>query len=115
MEAHAGGHIEFEIGVVHAVQPPQHRHGMEQHVLQVDGEIEQDDRGDDGKPGRQRQRVKQAPAMFLREQRHADRCRREDKSDKQGVEDDDADVARPAHTAAEWPGSGEGPAAPTAP
>ena len=44
MEAHAGGHVEVEVGVMHAVQPPQHRHGMEQHVLQVDGEVEQDHR-----------------------------------------------------------------------
>ena len=30
--------------MVHAVQPPQHRHRMEQHVLEVDREIEDDDR-----------------------------------------------------------------------
>ena len=101
MEAHAGRHVELEVGVVHAVQPPQRRHRMEQHVLQVDGEIEQDDRGDDGKPGRRVQRVQESPAMFLGEQGHADGCRREDKSDKQRVEDDDADVARPALTASE--------------
>ena len=47
VEARAGRHVEVEIGVVHAVQPPERRHGVEQHVLQVDGEIEQDHRGDD--------------------------------------------------------------------
>ena len=41
VEARAGRHVELEVGVVHAVQPPQRRHGVEQHVLQVDGEIEQ--------------------------------------------------------------------------
>ena len=54
MEAHAGGHVELEIGMVHAVQPPERRHRMEQHVLEVDGEIEKDHRGDDGEPGRRR-------------------------------------------------------------
>ena len=42
MEAHARRHVELEVGVVHAVQPPQRRHRVEQHVLQVDREIEQD-------------------------------------------------------------------------
>ena len=46
--------VEFEIGVMHAVQPPQRRHRMEQHVLQVDRKIEDDDRGHDGDPGRKR-------------------------------------------------------------
>ena len=36
MEAQASGDVELEIGVVHPVQPPQHRHGMEQCVLEVD-------------------------------------------------------------------------------
>ena len=32
--------VDVEIGVVHAVQPPQHRHVMEHDVLGVDREIE---------------------------------------------------------------------------
>ena len=69
----AGGHVELEVGVVHAVQPPQHRHGMEQHVLQVDGEVEEDHRGDDGEPGRRVESLEQAPAVRLGEKSHADR------------------------------------------
>ena len=42
MEAHAGGHVDIEIGVVHAVQPPQHRHVMEDDMLEVDHQIERD-------------------------------------------------------------------------
>ena len=54
MEAQPGRHIEFEVGVVHAVQPPQRRHGVEQHVLEIDREVEDDDRGDHRDPGRER-------------------------------------------------------------
>ena len=43
MEAHARGHVEIEIRVVHAVQSPEHRDGMEQHMLQVDRQIEHRD------------------------------------------------------------------------
>ena len=49
MEAHPGGDVDIEIGVVHAVQPPEHRHLVEDDVLHVDGEIERqeaDERGD---------------------------------------------------------------------
>ena len=37
MEAQSRRHVEFEIGVVHAVQPPQGRHSMKHHVLEIDG------------------------------------------------------------------------------
>jgi len=40
--------VELEIGVVHPVEPPERRHGMEQHVLQIDDKVEDDDGGDDG-------------------------------------------------------------------
>ena len=40
MEAHAGGDVDIEVGVVHAVQPPQHRHLVKDDMLQVDREIE---------------------------------------------------------------------------
>jgi hypothetical protein len=33
MEARPRAHIEAEIGVVHAVQPPQERHDVKHHVL----------------------------------------------------------------------------------
>ena len=49
MEAHAGGDVDVEIGMMHPVQPPQHRHFVEDDVLQVDREIERqeaDQRGD---------------------------------------------------------------------
>ena len=40
VEAHPCAHVEFEIGVVHSMQPPQHRHGMEEHMLEVDRKVE---------------------------------------------------------------------------
>ena len=39
-ETGAGGDVEFEVGVMHAVQAPERRHGMEHHVLKVDREVE---------------------------------------------------------------------------
>jgi hypothetical protein len=35
MEAQAGGHVDVEVGVVHAVQPPKSRHPMEDDVPAV--------------------------------------------------------------------------------
>ena len=45
MKARPGGHVEIEVGVVHAVQAPQGRHGMKHDVLKIDGEIKQRDPG----------------------------------------------------------------------
>src|ERR1043166_1052516 len=40
MKPHAGGHVDVEVGVMHAMQAPQQRHHMERDVLRVDREIE---------------------------------------------------------------------------
>jgi hypothetical protein len=42
MEAQPRGDIEFQIRMMHAVQPPKPRHGMKGHMLAVDDEIEQE-------------------------------------------------------------------------
>ena len=41
MKPDAGGHIEVHVGVVDRVQAPQDRDGMDHHVLEVDGEVEE--------------------------------------------------------------------------
>ena len=51
MEPRTRRHVEVKIGVVHAVQPPKRRHRVEHHMLQIDREIEHQDR--DGDPGPQ--------------------------------------------------------------
>ena len=47
VEPHPGGDVEFEIGVMHAVKPPQQRYRVEEHVLEIDREVEDDDRQPD--------------------------------------------------------------------
>ena len=56
MEAQPGGDIEFQIRVVHTMQPPQQRHGMKDHMLTVDRQIEQEHRDGDREPRGQRER-----------------------------------------------------------
>lgn len=41
MKPDTGRHVDVEIGMVHAVQPPQRVYRVKKHVLQIDGEIEQ--------------------------------------------------------------------------
>ena len=84
---------------MHPVQPPQHRHGKEQHVLQVDGEIEENYRGDDRKPNRGLQGLEETPAADLGQECHAEGGQRKDRLDQQGVQDDDPKVAGPAREA----------------
>ena len=62
MKADAGRNIEFEVGMVHAVQAPKGRHGVEQDVLEIDGQIEQDDADRDGYPSWNIEGVEQSPA-----------------------------------------------------
>ena len=71
MKAYAGRNIELEVGVVHAMQAPEGRHRMEQNVLEIDGQIEQDDAKRDCRPSRQVEGVEQSPASGFGQQRQA--------------------------------------------
>lgn len=45
---------DVQIGVVHAVQPPKRWHGVEQHMLEIDGKVEREKADDDAEPVRRR-------------------------------------------------------------
>jgi hypothetical protein len=72
MEARPGRHVDLKVGVVHAVQPPKGRDGMEQHVLQVDGEIERHHGEQHAGPWRQIEYMEQAPSSCLGNQGEPD-------------------------------------------
>ena len=115
VEAHAGRHVDVEVGVMHAVQPPQHRHRMEQHVLQIDGKIEQNHgherRGDEGNGDD----VEQSPAARLAHQRDADGSGRKENADQKDIDGEDAEIAGPARTSSRRQGGASAPRAPTGP
>ena len=72
------GHVELKVGVMHAMQPPERRHGMKEHVLQVDGEVQEDDRDHNAPPGRKRDHIEESPAMRLGNERETDGGDRKD-------------------------------------
>jgi hypothetical protein len=76
VEAQPCRHVEFQIGMMHAMQPPQRRHRVKQHVLEVDREIEHEDRNEQRKPIRQTDHVRQAEAARLGHECKTDSGRR---------------------------------------
>ena len=62
MEAESGRDIKRQVRVMHSVRPPQRGHGVKEDMLQIDGEVEQDDGGYDCDPRRQRDQMKEAPS-----------------------------------------------------
>ncbi len=50
MKAQSRCGVELEVRVVHPVQTPQRRDGMEHDVLQIDGQIEKQHGQDNGQP-----------------------------------------------------------------
>ena len=106
VEARARGHVELQVRVMHAVQPPQRGDRVEKHVLQVDGEIEGDHGQRHADPYRQRERVEQAPSLRLGDQGEADGGRRKQQANQNRIEHDNADVARPARPARRSSGRG---------
>jgi len=97
METGAGGDVEIEIGVVHAMQAPQNRHGVEHDVLKVDREIEHEDGDNDRRPGRQTKPWNEADAMPFKRERKADSRSWKQDSNQTCVEEAHAQVARPAY------------------
>jgi hypothetical protein len=100
MKAQPGGHVEFEVGVMHAMQPPQRRHGVKEDMLEIDRKVEKDDRGNDRDPGRKRDCIEEAPGMRLGNECEAHGRRRKHEADEKRVHDHHAEIAGPAHTAA---------------
>ncbi len=72
-------------------------------MLQVDREIEGEDRQGDGQPVRQVEIVQQAPAPLLTQNREADGRSRQQEAQQGGVQGDDAEVGRPARPTRKLP------------
>src|SRR5579885_3904954 len=65
MEAHPRGQIEIEVGVMHPMHPPERRYGVKHYVLEIDCQIEHNQRPDDFGNPRHRQAAQETPAAAL--------------------------------------------------
>ena len=81
---------------MHAVKPPERRHRVEEHVLQIDREIEDHHRQHHGDPPPHRDHVEDAKPLRLRNQRQADGGGRKQDADKERIDDHDAEIVGPA-------------------
>ena len=96
MKTRAGGHVYVEIGVVHPVEPPESWHIVKKAVLQVNRQVEAEQREQQFQPHGQSDHVEKSPAAFLRKQGETHRSSRSDDADEYRVEHSHANVARPA-------------------
>ena len=96
MKTHSGGHVHLEIGVVHPVEPPKHRDVVKEAVLQVNRQVEQEQREQQLEPHGQGEHVEESPASFLGKQGEAYGSSRGDDAAQHGVEHRHANVAWPA-------------------
>jgi hypothetical protein len=104
-----GGDVEIQIGVVDHVQPPEQRHRVKRHVLEVNGQVQQRDGQNHFEPVGPGQMLQQPPAAFLRRQRDAHRAQRQEQASRDAVEHDEAKVAGPANRTAERSAAARGP------
>ncbi len=96
VEPKACGYVKAEVGMVHPVQPPKRRHGMKQHMLEIDREIQHHDRDENDDPSWCVQHVKQTPAILLRKKRETDGGDRVGQADEDGIDHHHAQVVGPA-------------------
>ena len=99
MEPGPCGHIEVEVGVVHAVQPPERGHGMEHHMLKIDRQVENDDREQDFEPERQFDEIEKAPAPAFGNDGQCDRHQRDEKPHQRRIQRHQAQIGIPAQPA----------------
>ena len=91
--------VEIQIGVVHAVQPPEGGHGVEHDVLEVDGEVEDQHRQQDRQPIRRRQTIQQPPAPLFGNERQTHSGRGDHEAQENRVKGDNTQIARPSDPA----------------
>jgi len=99
MEARAGGDIDVQVGMVHAMKPPQDRLVMKDPVLNVDHQIEREPGSNDGNPARDRHDIEQTPSVTLYPKSEADRAGWNEEPHNDAVDDGYADIGRPAGAA----------------
>ena len=95
MEAQGGGDVEAAIGVMHAMDTPQERYLVARHMLEPDGEI-QEEEGD--QPGGERRHVEdaeQADVVGLGPKRGSNRGGGEDDPQQNGREHQNREVREP--------------------
>ena len=97
METRARGHVKIQVGVVHAVQAPQQRHGVEHHVLQIDRQVQRQHREHDYEEVRKVEEVEQPHPALGGKSGHANGGHRKDRPDQHTVKDRDSQVVGPAH------------------
>lgn len=96
MESDARSDVEVSVRVVHTMKPPEPGHGMHPTVLEIDPEIEEQDRGRDSSPGRDVEDVQQSPLLTFREPGESKCAGRADQSGSQRSQKDKPSVSRPA-------------------
>ena len=96
VKAGAGGDVEIEIGVVHPVQPPERGHRVEHDVLEIDREVEEDDRQRHGEAIGDRGNIEQTPAPLSRQKRHTYGRRWRQDAQENRIKGDNAQIARPS-------------------
>src|SRR6185503_576381 len=100
MKACAGGDIDIEIGMVHAMKTPEDRLVMEGPMLRVDYQIQSDD-GEDGiERGWFFEPVKQAPTSLFGKQSEANGAGWQRQAHKQRINNGNTDIRKPAGAAA---------------
>ena len=108
MKTKSRRHVEAEIGMVHAMQPPKGRYRMKQNVLKIDRKVECNDRYEDCHPIRRLEDVEQSPTVLFRQQGQTDRSNRIGHAHEDCIDHDDAQVVRPADHAGDLDPSARG-------
>lgn len=106
MKPEPRGNVEFEIGMMHPVQTPKCRYGMEQNMLKIDRQIKRKDRDDDGCPTGNVYLIQETPTVFLSNRGQSNGGHWKHKPDKQRVYRDQRKIVRPTQK----PGNLDSPA-----
>src|SRR6516162_11627478 len=91
--------------MMHSVQTPQCRYGVEEHMLKVDREVEEDDRGHHTNPGREWHHVEKPKPMRVGNKGKTDSRGRKENADQERVHHNNAEVIGPSPPAPNGLGS----------
>src|SRR6266851_154176 len=96
MKSDSGRNVEVEVRVMHSMHSPKYRHRMKHHVLQVNHEIENHDRRQNGQPNRHVHRIEKSPSARAAEESEANCAGGKNEPKQRSIYHYYADVRRPS-------------------
>jgi hypothetical protein len=87
MKTDATGHVQIQVGMMHAVDPPKEGNRVKKTVLKINDEVQNDNGNQNGRGRGKGPVVKDSPALFMGQVGHSHGGGREEQAQEEGIQE----------------------------